>query len=244
MKILVTGASGFLGKRAMELFGNRFEVVGTSFSKSVDGLLKVDITDKEELRELIDNCKPDVIFHTAAIVDVDLCEKENDKCRKVNVDASCYLAELCKEKNVKLVLTSSDYIFSGENSPYNEDSEAHPKSYYGNTKLMMEQEAIKVNPDVLIIRLPILYGMGNRDKLVLPTVESIKQGKEIVIDDYRKKYPVLIDDVVKNAIILIEKGEKGIFHFASKKELDRFEIANTVAKVFKLDTTLDRKSVV
>jgi len=244
MKILVTGASGFLGKKAMKIFKENYEVIGSGFSRVSRNLIKMDVTNPEEMSRVIKQQKPDIIFHAAAMVDVNLCEKNKIGAWKTNVTGPLCLAELCKEQKIKLITISSDYIFSGENSPYNENTPAHPKGFYGFTKLIMEQTVTYINPDSIILRLPILYGYNDpstKGKLIIPILKSLKEGKEVIIDDYRIKYPVLIDDVIKNSIILIQKGSKGIFNFTADEPLGRFQIANIAAKVFGLDATLIKK---
>ena len=243
MKILVTGANGFLGKKAMEIFRKDNEVIGTSHSGK-NGLKIIDITDYDEVDKIIEEEKPNVIFNTAAMIDVAQCESEKENAKKLNVDAAVHLAEICKEKKIKLIVISSDYIFSGDNSPYDENSEAHPKSYYGETKKLMEKLVLETNPDAIVIRPGILYGFNapnGKDKLITPVIDKINKCEEIIIDDLRPKYPVIIDDIPKNTLILIEKNEKGVFNFASEEKVDRYTSAIIVAKEFGLDENKIKK---
>ena len=127
---------------------------------------------------------------------------------------------------------------------YNEDSEAHPKSYYGETKKQMEKLVLEANANAIVIRPGILYGFNapdGKDKLVTPVIDKINKCEEIVINDLRPKYPVIIDDVPNNALTLIEKNEKGIFNFASEEKVDRYTSAIIVAKEFGLDETKIKK---
>lgn len=243
MKILITGASGFLGKKAMKIFSEKYEVIAT-VKVEQEGTIKMDVSNRNEMFKVIEKFKPDILFHTAALVDLDFCEKNKILAWDINLSTPVYLADLCKEKNIKLVVISSDYIFSGNNSPYYEDSVAHPKSFYGFVKMIMEQAVKTINPNAIILRPSIMYGfnnLGGKDKLVVPIVDALKEGKEVAIDDFRPKYPVLIDDIIKNVMMLLEKNERGVFNFASEKAIDRFEMAKIVARVFGLNENLISK---
>jgi len=244
MKILVIGANGFLGKKAMKIFSEKNEVIGADRIGASREITKVDLTNEEEVRRIIEKYKPEVVFNAAALANVELCEKEKLRAFDVHVKGPLYLAELCKEKNIKLVVVSSDYVFSSSNFPYDETSIPHPISFYGLTKVFMEQAVGYANPDAIIIRPSILYGFNSleeKDKLITPILDSLKQGEEIEINDFRPKYPVLIDDFVRNVLFLIEKNEKGLFNFASSEAVSRFDAAKIVAKVFGLNEDLVKK---
>lgn len=241
MRILITGANGLLGKKALEILGRKNEVIGTA-RNSKEGLIKMDLNNREEVISIIDKFRPDVLFNCASITDVDLCEKDKLLAFETHVKSPLLLAEICKRNKIKFVGISSDYVFSGNNSPYFEDSEAHPINFYGFTKLMMEKAISYIDPNSIIIRPSILYGFDSlekgKDRLVMPVIGNLKKGQEIVIGDFRLKYPVLIDDFIKNALILIEKDEKGIFNFSTNRPINRLEMSMIVAKVFNLDEKL------
>jgi len=243
MRILVIGANGFLGKKAVKIFRENHEVIETSSSDK--NMIRMNLTNKEEIMGVLDKYKPDVIFNSGAITDLDFCEKEKSIAWEINVSGPIFLAEICKKRNIKFVAISSDYVFSGDNSPYYENSVTNPKSFYGSTKKIMEEGVSQVNPDSIIIRPSILYGfnsINDKDKIVIPLFKFLKNNQEIFIEDIRPKYPVLIDDFVKNVLLLIEKGCRGLFNFASESPINRYEMAKIVAKVFELNEEIVKKA--
>lgn len=241
MNILIIGSNGFLGGKAVAILSKDHKVTATS--KQAKGEPSLDMTSKEELASALEKYNPNLVFNCAGLVDVDGAEREKLKAWEANVSGPVYLADACRQRGIKLITVSSDYVFSGDNSPYEEFSESHPKSFYGLTKSIMEKAVTSVNPDTLIIRPSILYGFNSynqKDKLVDPVLEALRAGKEIIVTDLRPKYPVLLDDLIINAMILIERGEKGIFNFASA-QTDRYQMARAVARAFGFSEDLVKK---
>ena len=79
-RLLVTGASGFLGRRIAEFYGRNYEVV-------TPGHQEMDITDKEKVSAIFHDFKPHFVIHSAAVSDVGMCEKEPERSWKMNVEA-------------------------------------------------------------------------------------------------------------------------------------------------------------
>lgn len=241
IKILIIGANGLLGKKAMKLFSKDHEVIGTYGSKKAEGLIPLDIRSYEKVKETIEDVSPDFILNVAAVTDVDLCDNNTKLAWDVNATGSYNIADICNKNNIKLVSMSTDYIFSGNNSPYNEDTIPHPLGFYGYSKLVGERITLEMNKNNIVIRIPILYGYNDEnDKATVVTdlIDKIKQGKEITIKDARIKYPLLIDDVAQNILKLINDNCSGIFNFTSKTPVTRYEWSLMICKVFNLDSSL------
>ncbi len=236
MKILIFGANGFLGKIASKILKKDNEILAIDRIYSENQLNHLD---KSKVKELIDKFNPEIILNCIALTSLDFCEDNKFKALEINTFFPSLLAEICKVNKTKLILFSSDYIFSGDNSPYFENSPAHPKSFYGITKLQMEQLTLKINPEIIIIRPSIIYGLDReKDRLFYPTLNALKNNIKIEIKDFRPKYPVFADEVISNAIILAKLDKKGIFNFASEKPVTRLEMAKIIANKFKLKQDL------
>lgn len=114
MKLLVTGASGLLGTRICQLSVGQNNEVYSAYSQHLPQSgtpIKLDITDGTALKQILDKTKPDVIVHSAALTDVDKCEKEKDLAWKINVESTSNIAQLCHKHNCFLVYVSTDYVF-------------------------------------------------------------------------------------------------------------------------------------
>lgn len=151
-KLLITGASGFLGGRAVRFYNGKYEIFAPSHSE-------LDITDAKSVCTLFDAVKPDLVIHSAAISDVGICEKEPEMSWKINVDGSRNIAAASARLRSKCLLCSSDQVYfgSGIKEAHKEDEAIHPANIYGQEKKQAEEECLEANPSCVILRLSWMY---------------------------------------------------------------------------------------
>src|SRR3989338_1141605 len=141
-KLLVTGGSGLLGAAIVYELHKYFEVYATYHNNQITSkhasCIKLDLTNKDEAERLIEKIKPDIIIHTAAMTDVDLCELKPELAKKINVGATEHIANACKKEGIKLVHISTDYVFDGEKGNYKESDRMNPVDIYAKTKAEAE----------------------------------------------------------------------------------------------------------
>ncbi len=237
MRILVTGTDGFLGKKLFSFLGNKHETFGVSRKQARDSVFLVDLSDKDKLSRLIEDIKPNVIIHAAALVDVEGCEIDRERAYKINVGCTENIIPLCKRYSIRLVYISTDYVFSGKEANYTSESEKDPLSYYGETKSIGE-EKIKLDlEDFIILRPTILYGfndINDKNNFVLKIVKKLNNNEELVLDNERVKYPLLIDDVARAIEALIAQNKKGVFHLTGSDAVTKEAWGRKIARVFNL----------
>lgn len=210
MKILLIGASGKLGVEVYKYFSQKYEVIGTYYSHSYDGLLYLDVTQSDMLHTLIHTQKPDVIIYTAGITDVDKCEEYKDLAFLCNAKP---LEEISKYKEIKLIYISTDYVFNGEVGNYSERAIPSPKNTYGLSKLTGESATLH-NPKNAVIRVSGLF--SNECIMTLETRFA---------EDNRISSPILFFDVCKAIELILITDSSGIFHAAGEMALSRYEFA-------------------
>lgn len=151
-KLLITGASGFLGGRAVRFYDGTYDIYAPSHSE-------LDITDEKSVYALFDTVKPDFVIHSAAISDVGMCEKEPEMSWKINVDGSRNIAAASARLRSKCLLCSSDQVYfgSGIKEAHKEDEAIHPANIYGQEKKQAEEECLEANPSCVILRLSWMY---------------------------------------------------------------------------------------
>src|SRR5881398_4228370 len=152
MKVVILGAHGRLGAALIREYRDKFEVVGFNHAQ-------LDLGKPEEIHAEIDKLDFDVLINAAAFTNVDLCETEREQAFQINADAPRILAEICRDKNAKLIHFSTDYVFDGEKSePYSENDPANPISVYGESKRAGEENLLAVQDRHLVVRISWVFG--------------------------------------------------------------------------------------
>lgn len=224
MKVLVTGANGQLGYDVvLRLIETGHEVICTG-SKKISCLsvllvnikyVKMDITVKEEVQNVIFNEKPDAVIHCAAWTDVDGAE---DKCNynmvwAINKGGTSYIAGICQKINCKLLYISTDYVFDGQGSlPWNEDSlDLNPRNVYGKTKLAGEQEIKKLTDRYFIVRIAWVFGINGNNFVRTMLKVGRDHGVIKVVNDQIGN-PTYTRDLSKLLVDMIETEKYGCYH--------------------------------
>ena len=241
MKLLVTGASGLLGTRICQLSVGQSNEVYSAYSQHLPQFgtpIKLDITDGTALKQLFDKTKPDVLVHSAALTDVDKCEKEKDLAWKINVESTSNLAQLCHKHNCFLVYVSTDYVFNGEKGNYKETERTAPINYYGLTKLEGEEEIKKSRAEYCIARPSVIYGSipaAGKVNFALWLIEKLRKKEETKTVTDQWNSPTLNTNLAEMILEIVEKRVTGTFHLAGATRLSRYEFAQNIAETFNLD---------
>ena len=151
--ILITGGTDFLGRRtAAYLKTQGFRVLTPSHGE-------LDITDKQAVRNWFRENRPDVVIHTAAVSDTGKCQQQPEWSAAVNVDGCVHLAESARDLGGKLLICSSDQVYSGSRlpSPHRENEPVTPNNVYGNQKRLAELRCLEILPETVCLRLSWMY---------------------------------------------------------------------------------------
>ncbi len=165
-KILITGVGGMLGTDLGNVLRQDFEVVGLERRPVTHLTVPYDICDltqARKTREAILSHKPAVIFHTAAMTDVDYCEEHQDEALANNVAATESVIDAANEIDVPVIFYSTDYVFDGKKKgEYEETDTPNPLSFYGKTKRMGEEYILRAAKHAIIFRITWLFGIWGR----------------------------------------------------------------------------------
>lgn len=227
-KLLVTGSTGQLGREFCNLQSSEFEIGGIS---SADA----DITSPEQILTVLNKHKPDIIIHTAAMTDVDLCERNPERAHQVNTGGSENIAKASLNYKALVIYISTDYVFDGEkNAAYTESDIPNPISVYGRTKLEGEKAVQNNCSNWIIIRTSWIYSSfgNNFIKSVIKRAHSEKPLK-VVNDQFGS--PTWTKDIVKQTMRLIDSRKTQLFHVASKGKVSRFDMATYILRALKFD---------
>ena len=247
-KILLTGSNGLLGQKLVQLILDRgeYELIATARGENrlpmLDGngiYRSLDVTDRDEVQRIMHEFKPDYVIHTAAMTNVDRCETEREGCWKLNVDAVQYLAEACQAHGTRLIHISTDFIFDGENGPYDESARANPLSYYGESKLAAEELLLaSQNLQFAIARTVLVYGIAHdmsRSNIILWVKNSLENHKPIKVVDDQWRTPTLAEDLALGCYLMVKHNATGIFNISGSNLLTPYDMAVQTADFFGLD---------
>ena len=168
MKILVTGANGFLGQHlTLYLSHKSYDVVACSRGKcriphqKAFQYFSFDLTDANAVAAIIASSQPDVIVHAAAMSKPDECEMNQMKAYLVNVEGTVQLLINSEEVKSFFIFLSTDFVFDGERGMYNENDAPKPVNYYGRTKLEAEEAVKEYENGWAIVRTVLVYGKNH-----------------------------------------------------------------------------------
>jgi dTDP-4-dehydrorhamnose reductase len=234
-KLLVTGASGFLGWNICIVAKAKWEVIGLSFSHDIPiggiGQERCDITDFSGMDRLFDKHRPDAVIHAAAVSDPNYCEIRASESRRINVPASEHIACLCKKYGSRCAFTSTDLVFDGNSPPYSEQNTLSPISEYGRQKAEAEVLMGRAYTGMLICRMPLMFGdhPGPAKSFIQPMIENFRAAKEMSLffDEFRT--PVSGRDAALGILLLLEH-HSGVFHLGGKTSISRYEFGMALGK--------------
>lgn len=253
-KILITGSNGLLGQKLAELLLPRQDVEVLATSRGENKLAEIlpalpfrsmDVTRTEEVDQVIREFRPTHVIHTAAMTNVDQCETDREGAILLNRDAVQYLVDACEKYEGHLIHVSTDFIFDGEDGPYNEEAEANPVNFYGETKLMAEEIVKQAKCKWAILRTVLVFGVAHdygRTNIVLWVRDSLQAGKEIKVVNDQFRTPTLAEDLAMGCWLAAEKDAEGIYNISGSEMLTPYDMALQVANFFELDKGLITKA--
>lgn len=206
MKIIVTGAKGQLGTDVVtELEKNGIAAVAAD-------LQELDITDENAVDTFIAESRAQGVIHCAAFTNVDAAETEKDICRKINYQGTLNLARACEKYGLKLLYTSTDYVFSGEGTqPFETDSPEFPCNFYGESKLEGEKAVEETCSRFFIVRISWVFGENGKN-FVKTMLRLAKERSEITVVCDQIGSPTYTKDLAKLLCEMISGEKYGVYH--------------------------------
>jgi len=211
MRIVILGAGGRLGAALAREYATDFEVRGY---KHAD----VDLANLDRLRDLLRTLEFDLLINAAALTNVDYCETHRDEALLINAEAPRILAELCHEKNAKLIQISTDYVFDGKaRVPYREEDEAIPLSVYGESKREGELSVLGSSGRHLVARISWVFG-PDRPSFVDHIIQRARQTTQVAAVADKFSTPTYTLDLARWLRAAWESDLSGLLHLANHGE--------------------------
>lgn len=245
MKVFIIGSTNLLGSYLLRFAPKDIELGASYNSNTLVPNVEcryffLDITQQKTIDKAFKTFGPDVVIHTAAISSPDYCDKHKAQSIKVNVEGTKNVIRFCKQYKSSFIFISSNGVYDGENSPYDENMSPKPIDIYGETKYQGERLTLSSGIPSIIIRFNTMYGWNNPGERqnpatwVLEGLEKDKIPLHVVTDLFNNfLFAKEAAAAIWMALLLGKFGES--FNIAGKECVSRYEFAQVVATVFNKD---------
>jgi dTDP-4-dehydrorhamnose reductase len=209
MKVVILGAGGRLGAALMHEYREKYDAAGFNHAQ-------LDLSNLDEVRGKLGAMNFDVLINAAAFTNVDACETERDRAFLINAEAPGVLAEICNEKDSKLIHFSTDYVFDGEKrTPYTEEDRANPISAYGESKLAGEKCVLAAEDGHLVVRVSWVFG-PHRPSFVDAMIKRAQQDEKVNAISDKFSTPTYTHDIAGMLPQFFDRRVAGgILHYAN-----------------------------
>lgn len=251
MKIFITGATGMLGRVLLkDLSKNKKNSIyavsrfkQNNFSNININWIYFDLINLKQLSYYLNEIKPHLIIHCAALVNVDRCEEIKEYTDQLNKR----FVEIVNNNTfrTKIIFISSDSVFDGFRGDYIELDKTNPLNYYAKSKVEAEEKLIKSKLSYLIIRTNIFgYHLPKSSSLVEWAIDKLSSNESI--GGFEDVYfnPLYVDQLSEIIIKLIDIKVEGILNIASDTKLNKYDFLLEIADVFGFDKKLVKKKSV
>lgn len=231
MPLLVTGAKGMLGQDLCPILEDAgYEVIETD----VDTL---DITNAEQVNQVLKDKMPEVVIHCAAYTNVDKAEDDLKTAELINVTGTENIADACGKLGIKMVYISTDYVFDGtKDSPYTPQDKPNPINNYGMTKYEGEEAVRSFCEKHYIARTSWLY--GHHGKNFVETMLSLKDKEELKVVDDQIGCPTWTVELANGILKLLDSKPYGTYHVCGSGHTTWYGFAKEIFKLSGLEVNL------
>lgn len=241
MKTLIIGGSSKIGKI---LIKEKINFISTYNKNKIKRGIKFDL-EKNNILRLIKKYNINKIILLSAISDPDACKKNKKKSNNINIFYTKKFIDQIKDKNIYLMFISSEYVYSGKDKKYNEDSKTLPKTLYGKQKLEIELYIKKKLINYSILRLCKTYGDKLEVKGILSDIfNEILLGKKLFFGATDQIFnPLYVNDLKKIILYFVKNKTQGTFNVGGPKTYSRFKIYYMVKKNISKKITINKTSI-
>ena len=242
-RLLIVGASGFVGSRWALAAQQNFEVFAGSRTPSGQNRpVAIDITDPASVRAAFDAVRPEFVTHLAALSDIDRCERERALAEQINYYGALNVARECARTGTRLLYTSTDAVFDGTKHIYYEHDPPSPLNWYGQTKARAERAIAELLPSAAIVRLSLVLGkstLGGGNSYLEKVIGNLNAGNKIVTPTFEFRNPIDVGTLCDFLLELTPLSDAtGIFHIGASDKMSRYDLACAIARQLGYDPAL------
>lgn len=229
-RILVLGAHGLLGEALVAACKSAGRPVAAPTRAELD------LRDPRSAAERIDAARPVAVVNAAAFSEVARAElaEHRDELLQVNRDGPAHIAAVCRDRGVRFVFVSTDFVFNGRaERPYGEEAPTGPLQAYGRSKLEGEAAVREADPQTLIVRTSTLFGPGRRTRphYVDAILDQARRAPSISVVRTPVASPTYAPDLARLLLELLDREAYGLFHVVNSGACSRLELAREALRL-------------
>ena len=235
LKVIVTGGTGQLATAIAKL------CTQSKNSYIITSIEELDICSVESVSRGVQDA--DIVFNCAAYTNVEAAEENIEEATRINRDGVANIAKVARERGIKLIHISTDFVFGGDNertTPYHEQEAPSPINVYGKTKAEGEAEALTA-PGAIVLRTSWLYAPWGHN-FVNTIIGRARQGAELRVVDDQRGTPTSAISLAQAIIEIIESGAwqtmEGIYHYSDLGESSWYDFAKEILRIAEVETRI------
>jgi dTDP-4-dehydrorhamnose reductase len=252
MKILITGANGFLGfYLSTQLLQKGYEIIATGkgecrlpfINKKGFEYVCMDFTNPYSVHDVFDKYKPGIVVHAGAMTNVDKCELEQWQAFLTNVEGTVTLLLNAAEQKCFFIFVSTDFVFDGKKGTYMEDDPVAAVNFYGKTKSEAEDAVKEYEFEWAIVRTSLVYGhpISEKGNILSVVKEKLEKGEEYKVVNDQVRTPTYVEDLAAGIVRMIENRATGIYHLSGSDVMTPYEMACKMADLLQLNKSAIKK---
>jgi len=238
-RLLVTGASGFLGWNVCEFPQEDWEILGI-YHDHKDGIpdyiqsYQVDLRAQSAFEQVLERTQADAVLHLAANSNPKYCEENPSTSYSVNVGASRDIAQICQDLAIPMVFASSEQVYSGMQENNSEEDELKPINAYGRQKLTAEQKIMRLHPEACIARMAVMFGDHGPSARCFMHEWLNRWEKGEAVTAFTDEIRCFLSgySAAEGLFLLLERQASGIYNIGGKDAISRFDFALKLAEKY------------
>lgn len=232
-RVLVTGAKGMMGTDLCSRLSAK------DYDVTITDLEEMDVRDLEEVHSIVREIQPGLIFHLAALTNVDDCERNPDESYLTNTIGTQNVALASLEVDATLIYISTISVFDGtKHSPYTEFDKPNPQSWYSRSKYQGELIVEKLLTKYFIARAGWMFGGGPKDKKFVGKIFDLaRQHDQLSVVNDKFGSPTYTRDISKAVEMLSRNTIYGTYHLVNTGPCcSRYEYAQEILACAGIDS--------
>jgi dTDP-4-dehydrorhamnose reductase len=239
MRILITGASGLLGLNLALNAGRAHDVIGVDRNTLASvpfEVINADLLDPNAVQRVLNEARPEVVIHCAAMADVDACESNPGLAHQVNAELPAQLADVCARRKVHLLHISTDAVFDGQKSgQYTETDIPDPQGVYAQTKLEGERAVLDLNSLAIVARVNFYgWSLSGKRSLAEFFINNLTKGKNVNGFTDVTFCPMFVDQLGNVLLAMLGRGLHGLYHVVGPQAMSKYQFGVEIARKFGL----------